>query len=124
MAFVFAAAGLAEAAWAEFCCMVLLSMALVFVIALFALALRSRILAMTAAAILMFVTVFFQLPYLFTPFEPAAYADPDVQSAAGMFRNVGVLWVVTCIAVAGILAVTWLFPRKKVAAVMPGEGNT
>jgi hypothetical protein len=57
MSSVFAAAGLAEAAWAEDACMLFFALGLVGVVTLFALSLRSKRLAITAAVLLLFVTV-------------------------------------------------------------------
>jgi hypothetical protein len=108
----FAAAGVAEAAWAAEACILLLALAAVGVVALFALALRSQSLAVVAAVLLLCATLFFRPWNCFWPFEEAAYADPDVRSAAGMFQTVGVVWVVTCVAVLGSLLVAFLFPAK------------
>jgi hypothetical protein len=118
---IFAAAGLAEAAWLMDACLILFALGVVGVVTLFALALRSQRLAVVAAVVLLFATLFFRLWYCFSPFEEAAYADPDVQSAAGMFRRVGVVWVVTCVAVFGSLLFVFLTPKKAppVAATLP-----
>jgi hypothetical protein len=119
---IYAAAGLAEYAWAEFACMVFFSMGIVSVVALFALALRSQRLAVLSTVLLLLASIFFEPWYLFAPFEEAAYADPDVQSAAVMFRKVGVTWVVTCVAAAGSLVFTFLFPRRGLQVDATPEG--
>jgi hypothetical protein len=78
----FAAAGLAEAAWAMAACII-------------------------AAVILLLVTLFFEPWQCFSPFEEADYADPDVR-VAGMFRTVGV----TCVAAVGSVLFAFLWPKK------------
>jgi hypothetical protein len=109
----FAAAGLAEAAWAMEAGLILLAMGVVGLASLVALLLRSRNLAVVGAVLCLLATLFFEPWHCFAPFDEAAYADPDVRSAAGMFRNVGVVWVVTCAAVVGVLLFAFLAPRGR-----------
>jgi hypothetical protein len=119
-----AAAGIAEAAWAMAACVMTLGFGVVGVLTLFAFALRSRALAAFATVLLLLATLFFQPWHCFWPFEEAAYADPDVESAAGMFQTVGVIWVAVCVACAGSLLFAFLAPRKglPLAATRP-EGS-
>jgi ABC-type phosphate/phosphonate transport system permease subunit len=108
----FAAAGLAEAAWAEAACIMLLALGVVGLVTLFALALRSRSLAVMACVLLLLATALFQPWHCFSPFEKAAYSDLDVRSAAGMFRTVGCIWVGTCVAATGSVLLSFLAPKK------------
>ena len=73
---IFAAAGIAEAAWAMEACMLVLAFGIVGLLTLFAFALRSRHLAVFAAVLMLLGTIFFQPWLCFRPFEEAAYADP------------------------------------------------
>jgi hypothetical protein len=112
MASIFAAAGLAEAAWATAACVMSLALAVVGVVIVFAFALRSQGVAVFAAVLLLLATLVFQPWQCFSPFEEAAYADPDVRSAAETFRVVGVAWVVSCVAAIACLLFVFLFPKK------------
>jgi hypothetical protein len=106
-------------------CLLLLAAGAVGVVTLFALALRSRSLAVVAAVLLLVSTIFLQPWHCFSPFEEAVDADPDVQSAAGMFRTAGVAWAVACVAVAGSSLVAFLWPKKvPPAAATPPESHS
>jgi hypothetical protein len=119
----FAAAGIAEAAWAQAACMMTLAFGVVALLTLFACALRSRYVAVFAAVLLLLTTLLFQPWNCFWPFEEAAYTDPDVQSAAGMVQKVGIVWVAVCVACVGSLLFAFVAPRRPPLAATVAEGT-
>jgi hypothetical protein len=102
-----AAAGLAEAAWMMALMLMGGGLFVICIIALFALTLASKKMAIAAIIMLGLFTLFFQPWYCFTPFGTEAYDDPDVVSAAVEFRVVGTGWILTTLFVLIAAAVVW-----------------
>lgn len=115
-----AAAGLAEAAWAMAAIGILLTFAMVGLVAGVALVRRSRTTAVAAAVLLACGTLFWEPWHCFRPFADEAYADPDVVSAAEWFRKVGFVWVAVCAGVACSLFVAVMWPRRRPPALPAG----
>ncbi|VTR99430.1 hypothetical protein [Tuwongella immobilis] len=117
---LFAAAGLAEAAWAMAMVQIFLTFAVVGFVAGVALVCRSRTIAEGAALLWVCGTLFWKPWLCFQPFDDSASTDPDVVSAAAGFRNVGFVWVAVSAGVACSLVVAMLRPRRQPEQVAAG----
>lgn len=110
---LFAAAGIAEAAWALVMILMWGGLFVICIVGFSALIMASRTLAITAMVLLVAFTVFFQPWYCFIPFEPDSYKDPDVASAADEFRAVGFGWVATTVFVPVISLIAWFIHQQQ-----------
>lgn len=102
-----AAAGIAEVVW--FLAMVVMnaSLCVICVVALFAVTIPSRKVAIAASVMLGLFTLSFQPWSCFTPFDAEAFEDPDVVMAAEEFRVVGKRWVVASVFTLGAVVTAW-----------------
>ena len=105
---IFAAAGLAEAAWAAMSGLIILTFGVVGITTLVGTIFWPRRAPVVHLVIWLAATFVLQPFYCFAPFEPEAYNDPDVQSAAGMFFFAGKVWLGSLIPiVAGFIVAAW-----------------
>ncbi len=118
---IIAAAGIAEAAWMTAMILMGGGLLVIWVMAIFALTLPSKRLATAAILMLGLFMVFFQPWDCFTPFDAEAYDDPDVVSAAGEFRAVGIAWIVTSLFVIIASVFAW---RNKHSATSGDLGKS
>ena len=106
MSLVFAMAGLAEAAWAQWLGLLCIGLVVLTVLALVGLVLRSRNVAVVGLALGLIVSIVF-VPW--EAFRPMESNDPDAHSLMGSFRTLAVWWIV--VSVVTVASAVWTFFR-------------
>ncbi|QDU97768.1 hypothetical protein [Lignipirellula cremea] len=101
-----AAAGLAEAAWVIEAIIVGGALAVIALVSVLGVVIRSLVLGWIAIVLLGCFTCLFSPWLLLAPFSPEDYQDPDVFSAAADFQFLGGCWIATTLLVIAMLVVT------------------